>query len=203
MGKISKDQILDACIEGIETSFNEYLNWSGDEWLWNAPEYLLTVNIAKNLAKIPNEAKYITLEDNIRKTLKTANAKIKGQISNKARPDGRSDIIFWWGKGTPRGIIEVKNAVFRKDHIQEDLDRIYSILQKDSDIEFGITTFYIDNHYDSGNASKKIENRIKEEFLEKIKEEANYYNFKTKCKYLEIIDEDTDAAYAVAVMIYR
>jgi hypothetical protein len=203
MGKISKDQILDACLEGIKESYNEYLDWSGIEWLCNAPEYLLTVNIAKNLWKIPNDAKFITLEDNIRKTLKTANAKIKGKISNKARPNGRSDIIFWWGKGTPRGIIEVKNYSYKKKHIQEDLDRIYSILKKESDIEFGITTFYIYKYDKNKTANKEIIKLIKKEFFEKIKEEANYYNFKTKCKYLEIIDEDTDAAYAVAVMIYR
>ncbi|WP_084274697.1 hypothetical protein [Nitratiruptor tergarcus] len=130
MARISKDQVLNACIEGIRNSFKEYLQWSSDEWLWRAPEYLLTVNIAKRLNKIPNEAKFITLEDNVRKTLKDANAKIKGKIANKARPNGRFDIVFWWGKGTPRGVIEVKNAVFRKDHIQEDLDRIYSILKK-------------------------------------------------------------------------
>jgi hypothetical protein len=203
MAKISRDEILNACINGIEESFNEYLEWSSNEYLWNAPEYLLTINIAKKLYAIPNKTKFITLEDNVRKTLKNANAKIKGKIENKARADGRSDIIFWWGKGTPRGIIEVKNAVFQKKDIQEDLNRIYAILKKDSDIEFGITTFYIDRHYDSGDASNKIENRIKNEFLEAIEEEADGKNFKILWEYLNIIDEETDAAFAVAIMIYK
>lgn len=80
MAKITKEEILEACVQGIERSFNEYLEWSYDEWLWNAPEYLLTVNIAKELWKIKNDAKFITLEDNVRKTLKNADAKIKGSF---------------------------------------------------------------------------------------------------------------------------
>jgi len=106
MARVSKDEILKACINGIEKSFNEYLEWSYGEWLWNAPEYLLTVNIAKELWNIEKEAKFITLEDNIRYTLENANAKIKGKLANAVRSKGRSDIIFWWGKATPRGVIE-------------------------------------------------------------------------------------------------
>ena len=203
MGKITNEQIINACINGIKVSFYEYLDWSGIEWLWNAPEYLLTINIAKKLWDIPNNAKFITLEDNVKKTLKEANAKIKGKIENKARPKGRCDIIFWWGKGTPRGIIEVKNAVFAKNDIQKDLDRIYAILKKESDIKFGITTFYIDRHYETGKANKKIKERIKKEFFIPITQEAEEKNYKVLCKYSQIVNENVDAAFAVAIMIYK
>lgn len=202
MSKISKDEILDKCINGIKESFEEYLKWSYNEWLWNAPEYLITVNIAKELSTAKG-AKYITLEDNVRKTLKTANAKIKGKLSDKIRPDGRSDIVLWWGKGTPRGIIEVKNAIYHKDNLEEDLNRIYGLLKKSSDIEFGVTTFYIDRNYKKGNANKTLETRIENEFIEKIKIEVLSQGFKYKWIYDEILSNENNSAYAVAFMIYK
>ncbi len=204
MAKIAKEDILKACVKGIKKSFAEYLEWSYNEWLWNAPEYLLTVNIAKELWKIQNDAKYITLEDNVKNTLKIADAKIKGSLKLSVRGDGRSDIVFWWGKGTPRGIIEVKNAVYQKKDIQEDLNRIYGILEKKSDIEFGITTFYIDRHYERGNAKEMMKKRIEKEFLDKIKNEVSKKGFKVKILKPEKIElTDTDAAYAVAIMIHK
>ena len=203
MSRIAKNEIIQACLDGIKTSFDEYEAWSGGEWLWNAPEYLLTVNIAKKLWEIDKSAKFITLEDNVRETLKSADAKIKGKISSKARPSGRSDIIFWWGKGSPRGVIEVKNAIYNKNHIQEDLDRIYELLKKDSSLEFGITTFYIDRHFESPNATEKLEKRIQEEFIENIEEEADTKGYRVLSDYLCIQDMENDATYAVAIMIYK
>ena len=101
MAKLTYDEILEGCIEGITNSFNDYKEWSGEYWLWRAPEYLITVNIAKTIAKI-NKPKYITLEDNVKQTLKDANAKIRGSLKNAIRPKGRSDIILWWGGGNTK-----------------------------------------------------------------------------------------------------
>jgi len=203
MAKIGKDEILEACIKGIKKSFAEYIEWSSNEWLWNAPEYLLTINIAKELWKIKKDAKFITLEDNVKSTLKNANASIKDGLKNTVRGDGRSDIVFCWGKGTPRGVIEVKNAIYQKKHIQEDLDRIYGILEKESDIEFGVTTFYIDNHFVNGGAKEKIEDRIENEFKINIKEEVLRKGFRVKQLIKKIKATDNDSAYSVAFMIYR
>ena len=79
-------------------------------------------------------------------------------------------------------IIEVKNAVYRKEDIQEDLDRIFALLQKDSDIEFGVLTFYVDRHFKSGNAEKKIQNRLQEKFLDIIQNDVTKKGL--KCKHL-------------------
>jgi len=201
MSKITYDEILDSCIKGIKTSFNEYLEWSEGEWLWNAPEYLLTVNIAKSLWKI-NKNKFITLEDSVKEIIKTAGAYTKEKEAKRIRAGGRSDIILWWAKGTPRGIIEVKNSVFNFNHIKDDLERIIGILKKKSDIELGVITFYIDHHYEK-DASKEIEKRINEEFIEKIEKIADKEKLKTTWEYEEIIDEETDAAFAVAIMLYK
>ncbi len=199
--KLTYDEILNSCVEGIKKSFEEYKDWSGGEWLWNAPEYLITVNIAKELNKI-NKPKFITLEDNVRETLKNANAKIKGNLKEKIRADGRSDIILWWGRGTPRGIIEVKNAVFQTNHILNDVNRILGILEKDSDIELGIVTFYIDRHYEAKNPREELEKRIKE-ILKNLEEIANQHNLKYKWFYEEIEYTDNDAAFGVAFMFHK
>ena len=120
---ISIEKIIEATLDGIDESMNIYQKWSGGEWLWNAPEYLITVKIAENIANLDGN-KYITLEDNVDYILDVSNAKAKGQISDLARKNGRSDIVLWWADGTPRAIIEVKNAVFRLDKIAQDIDRI-------------------------------------------------------------------------------
>lgn len=199
--KLTYDEILNACVEGIKKSFKEYKDWSGGEWLWNAPEYLITVNIAKELNKI-NKSKFITLEDNVKETLKNANAKIKGNLKEKIRANGRSDIIIWWGKGTPRGIIEVKNAVFLINHIFDDVNRILGLLEKDSDIELGVISFYIDRHYETKNPIEKVEEKIKE-IIKELEEIANKHNLKYKWVYEEIEHTDNDAAFGVAFMFYK
>jgi len=196
---VTKNEILQACLNGIENSFHEYLEWSGDEWLWNAPEYLLTVNIAKELASVEKN-KYITLEDNVRTTLKRADAHIKGKLSKRTRSNGRSDIILWWANGTPRGIIEVKNAVLRFKNIQIDVDRIQEVLKKDSSIEFGVIAFYIDRHYEKLDPKKTIIEKI-----EKIVEEVRAYTYPNKLdrNYTPIVEDEKDAAFAVSIILKR
>ena len=104
---ISIEKIIEATLDGIDESMNIYQKWSGGEWLWNAPEYLITVKIAENIANLDGN-KYITLEDNVDYILDVSNAKIKGQISDLARTNGRSDIVLWWAGGTPRAILKQK-----------------------------------------------------------------------------------------------
>jgi hypothetical protein len=170
MGRISKDAIKEACIKGIRNSFNEYIAWSGEEWLYRAPEYLITVNIAKELWKQKGK-KFITLEDNVREILENANFQEK--IPDNARPEGRIDIVLWWGgKGTPRGLIEVKHRVAQAEKIFDDMDRITSILEGTSDFQFGISAFYLDWNYKDRDAHKKLEEKIKiiyEDTLEHLK----------------------------------
>ena len=89
---ITKKELIDTTLLAIIDSHKTYLEWSGNEWLWNAPEYLLTVKIAEKLANI-NKNKFITLEDNVEKTLDNAGAKGKGKISSKIRANGRFDIV--------------------------------------------------------------------------------------------------------------
>ena len=201
MSRLTYEEILNSCIKGIKKSHKEYEEWNGWQWLWEAPEYLLTVNIAKEIAKV-KKTKYITLEDNIKETLKNANAKIKGALKKNIRANGRSDIVLWWGKETPRGIIEVKNGVDNIRDIKKDVDRIIGILEKESDIQLGVVTFYMFGYYKSKNPfealNEKLEDIVNE--LSKISKDNNL-NFKEK---FEIISQDEETIeVAVACMFYR
>ncbi len=198
---ISMDRICEACLDGIDYSFEEYYEWSSGEWLWNAPEYLLTVNIAKKIMELEG-GKYLTLEDNVKSTLKDAGDFRKGRLSKYLRANGRSDIILWWAEGTPRGIIEVKHRVYKFGSFQEDVDRIIEVLKKDSDIQFGISTFYIENNY-KGEAETKMEHRI-ETLFQQTKEYLKEYAPNLKAIYdKNIYEEGDDVRASVAILIKR
>ena len=199
---ISIEKIIEATLDGIDESMEIYQKWSGGEWLWNAPEYLITVKIAENIANLDGN-KYITLEDNVDYILDVSNSKGKGQVSDLTRKNGRSDIVLWWAGGRPRAIIEVKNAVFRLDKIAKDIDRIHEILKSkklDSSLQFGLIAFYIDRGYKNGNARENIQKKIYKIYNE-IKE--NYPDLSCKLNFREkdIINNDTDAWSSVVFLL--
>jgi hypothetical protein len=199
---ISIEKIIEATLDGIDESMNIYQKWSGGEWLWNAPEYLITVKIAENIANLDGN-KYITLEDNVDYILDVSNAKTKGQISDLARTNGRSDIVLWWAGGTPRAIIEVKNAVFRLDKISQDIDRIQEVLKSkklDTSLQFGLIAFYIDRGYKSGNAKENIQKRIYKIYSE-IKEAYPDLSCELSFREKDIIKNDNDAWSSVVFLL--
>jgi hypothetical protein len=199
---ISIEKIIESTLNGIDESAEVYKKWSGEEWLWNAPEYLITIKIAENIANIDG-SKYITLEDNVDYILDLSNAKGKGKVSDLARSNGRSDIVLWWANRTPRAIIEVKNAVFRLDKIAKDIDRIQEALKNkklDTSLQFGLIAFYIDRGYKTGNARENIKQRIY-----KIHSEIKQLYPNISCKLVfrekEIIENDNDAWSSVVFLL--
>jgi len=199
---ISIEKIIEATLDGIDESMNVYQKWSGGEWLWNAPEYLITVKIAENIANLDGN-KYITLEDNVDYILDVSNAKAKGEISDLARTNGRSDIVLWWARGTPRAIIEVKNAVFRLDKIAQDIDRIQEVLKSkklDTSLQFGLIAFYIDRGYKNGNAQENVQKRIYKIHSE-IKDVYPDLSCELSFRKKDIINNDNDAWASVVFLL--
>ena len=199
---ISIDRIIKATLDGIDESMSIYQKWSGGEWLWNAPEYLLTIKIAENISKIKG-SKFITLEDNVDYLLNLANAKGRGKISDKTRKNGRSDIVLWWANGTPRAIIEVKNSVYNQNKISNDINRIKAILKRKkskSTLQFGLIAFYIDRKYKTKNAKENIENRIYEIFSE-VKNKYPDITFRLYFRQKEIYEDNTSAWSSVVFLI--
>ena len=166
-GTISMDEIVQSTLKGIIKSHKEYMKWSDGEWLWNAPEYFITVKIVEKIAKL-EKSKFITLEDNVDYVLGHANAKGSGQIHPDIRKDGRFDIVLWWAGGTPRAVIEVKNGVNSYSKIESDIVRIKEVLkrkQEDSEIQFGLVAFYISQQY-KDSAETKLKKQIDHIFNE-------------------------------------
>ena len=50
--QISIDRIIKATLVGIKKSQKQYETWSGGSWLWEAPEYLITINVANKISDL-------------------------------------------------------------------------------------------------------------------------------------------------------
>jgi len=197
---VAQDNIIEACLDGIEESFSVYEKWSGGEWLWNAPEYLITVKIAEEIAKI-SQKQLVTLEDNLEYLLDVAGANRKGLISSDIRGNGRSDIVLWWGNRTPRAIIEVKNSVYGITKIDKDIRRIKSVLKQEkkySKIQFGVVAFYVDATSKNRGSELKLIDKINK-IYGKIKSQKKcslYYRTTS-------INNDLDAYGSVCLVLKR
>ena len=75
--QISIDKIIKATLAGIKKSQIQYETWSGGSWLWEAPEYLITINVANKISDLVG-SKYITLENNTKSTISDAGCLGKG-----------------------------------------------------------------------------------------------------------------------------
>jgi len=196
---VTQDKIIEACLDGIEESFLVYKKWSGGEWLWNAPEYLITVKIAEEIAKI-SQKQLVTLEDNLEYLLDVAGANEKGFMSSDIRANGRSDIVLWWGNRTPRAIVEVKNSVYGITKIDKDIRRIKSVLKQEkkySKIQFGVVAFYTDATSKSGGSELKLIDRINKIYGKmKSKKKCSLYYRTTS------VNNDLDA-YGIVCLVFK
>lgn len=142
--QISQAKIISAIINGIERAQLFYEHCSGGCWLWEAPEYLMNINIAQELTAIDG-AKYVTLESNVYQTLQASQNRLFGAPKKKLRHRGRFDLVFWWGNGNPRCAIEIKNQVSSYSQILKDIDRLESLIDRNKDnssFQFGAMAFY-------------------------------------------------------------
>jgi hypothetical protein len=191
MGTIPISKIHDAIVLGIEKAQQNYIKWSGGDWLSWAPEYIQTCYIAEKLDELEG-SKYVTLESGVKYTLSTAGAWKKGRLSNRTRPDGRFDIIVWRGNEYPRAIIEVKRSVYTYRKVDSDINRIHDVLKKNysgSSLQFGALAFYSDAKDNSRNNGRDIlENRINLIFQKaKIQVDGN---LQVRIKYSVHSDEE-------------
>jgi hypothetical protein len=199
---LTKEELISNTLSAIVDTHETYLEWSGNEWLWNAPEYLLTVKIAEKIANI-DKNKFVTLEDNVEKTLNNSNAKGKGRISSKIRANGRFDIVVWWAKGDPRAIIEVKHRVYKFANIEEDVNRICETLKRksfESSIRCGLIAFYMNSVY-KNDAQNKLLRQI-ENFFQQTKNIVLDNGLSVE-KFQEVKCENDQDVYASIVFAIR
>ena len=54
------DKIVGNTLAGIAKAHKDYESWTGGYWLWEAPEYLITTHIAKQLTTYRGHKYYVT-----------------------------------------------------------------------------------------------------------------------------------------------
>lgn len=172
MPKIKREEVIREVLGAYKDSQKEYENWTGGSWLWEAPEYLITVNIAKRLWELRKRTSrcYITLEYQVAKALEDSGARGRGKLERKIRENGKTDIILWHACGSPRALIEVKNQIYSTAAYKKDIDRIRGLLCKNPDkssLEFGLISFY-----ESANSGKRktAEEKVKARIEARLEE---------------------------------
>lgn len=201
--QIGLDKTIKAIISSIENAQEDYRSWSGGDWLWTAPEYLLTTYIARSIWSIDG-SKMVTLEHNTKGVMVDGGAITRGRIPKKARPDGRVDIILWRANGEPRGVIEVKNQVRAYSVISDDVERIDKILHKNNDIssfQFGCIAFYTSSKTDKkGAAYEKIVKTFESIKKSAVAKESDTVKVKL---HNSKIHQEEDSAWAAACLIFK
>jgi hypothetical protein len=193
---------MNTILDGIVSAQKDYAKWSGGEWLWNAPEYMLNIYMAQKISKIDG-AKYITLENSAKGAMSDAGARGKGRLHSKIRENGRFDALLWWGGDTPRAVIEIKNQISSVKAIEDDLHRISHVLQRnsaDSSFQFGVVAYYT-----SCRDSKEFEakERLKKR-LENISNRAkNTVGNNKIVPYSKKIRVDGDSAWVAAALLIK
>jgi len=116
------------------------------QWLWRAPEYLLTTYLYQGLAGQPL-ATMVRPEHSIADLTHKAGIRGRGLPPGVWRHDGRADLTFWNNQDQPTGLIEVKCPVSAYCAIKNDHERVESIYRRYADqssIRFCGLAFYAD-----------------------------------------------------------
>ncbi len=153
---IAIPQIVDAAMRGIDTAQKDFEKWTGgDSWLEDAPEYLSTVYVARELARLKGK-KYLYLEVKPKDVLKDAHAVVPGPVPKGIREKGRVDIVLYWGNGYPRAPIELKGWVRGYETIAADMKRLEGLIHHGADkskLQFGLMAFYTATERNSGTST--------------------------------------------------
>lgn len=201
-GPIAARDIVAACNQGIKNAHELYVQMSGGDWLWNAPEYFLTTHIAIEIHKQPG-TKRVICEHGTRKALIDAGALGKGKLHPDIRQNGRVDILIRRANGTPRGVIEVKNRVFNRSQYEGDMKRIGHILKRkssDSSLDFGIFSFYTVTS-DSSRGSAEQNSELRRDTIENNMANILGNDFRLNMSHISFDVGDGWAAHAMSALI--
>jgi hypothetical protein len=158
MSAVAMSEIVKGALNGVVKAQKNYAEWSGGEWLWQAPEYMTTIFVAQEIAKLEGP-KYVTVEHGAKSAMTDAGAIGKGRLHSKIRAGGRFDILLWWADETPRAPIEVKCQIVSTEKIKADLQRIENVVlrkKEDSSFQFGMMVFYTSCNDSKGFSAKEI-----------------------------------------------
>lgn len=201
--QIPISKVVKATLDGFKEAQRSYEKWSDGSWLWEAPEHLISSIVAKNIAVLEG-SKYVTLEHGATSALENAGAKGKGRLHKNIREKGKVDILFWWGDGSPRAVIEIKNQIYGREQYEKDIKRISAFLDRkneESSLQFGLFAFY--ESADEGkrkSAHDKVTdsiNKVYENSCEILGDSYEVFLHKTK------IHEIDNSAWAAACLLIK
>ena len=145
---VIESAIKNGALKASKSSFNMTQDLSAFR---KAPEYLLTVKIAEEIAQKIKPAP-IHLERGLHKTLKDASARSNGPRSIEMKTNARVDVVVSYENGAPRALIEVKHPVNAavKALYEKDVSRISRAVaaskKKGGTIKFGYFVFTVFAH---------------------------------------------------------
>ena len=177
------DEVIKNIHRGIARAQRDYEAWTGGDWLWHGPEYMLTTYIAKDVSRAMKlQTFYIVPERNVRVSVDEAGGVGRGKVSDRLRLNGKFDLLMLWANGSPRAIIEVKNQIVSFAALEADAARIVSVLQRErTTFRCGLIAFYtswVDSNIEP--AKVRLVNRVAE-----VESAANGYlraqNMKLQC----------------------
>lgn len=200
--QISIEKIITATLSGIKKSQRQYEKWSGGFWLWNAPEYLITVNVANKISEIGGP-QFITLENGSKTMIEDAGARGRGRLPNDIREKGKVDILLWYGNDKPRGIIEIKNFIYDYRQYEKDIKRIKQSLKlnaNQSSLQFGLLG-YCDSADDGKQKSAKQKINDKTRRIEKKIRDILGNEFLVSTKTSKIYQNEGSAWSAICILI--
>lgn len=141
-GPLPIDDVISKTLRGIGRAHRDYAAWTG-KWLWEAPEYMTTVYIAREIRMTKGHEFYLTLESHAGQTIGDAGGIGRGRVSDESRLGGKFDVVLYWGHGAPRAVIEVKKQVSRFTQLEQDTRRICDALRNPSNtIRCALLAFY-------------------------------------------------------------
>lgn len=133
--------VIKKTLRGITKAQHAYEAWTYGYWLVDAPEYLTTTYIAKEIATSTDH--FVTLEQDAKESIKEAGGPGSGKLAERVRrklDGGRFDIVVW-DDDTPIIIIEVKKQpnVFGK--IEGDVGNICRVLKGKNSLQYGLIAY--------------------------------------------------------------
>ena len=142
-GPLPIDDVISKILRGIARAQKDYEYWTDGCWLQEAPEYMTTVYVAREICKTKDRGYYLTLESNARQTLRDAGGIGRGGVSPESRLGGKFDIVVYWADGSPRIVIELKKQVTSFKQLKQDSYRICNALRNPSNrVQRGLIAFY-------------------------------------------------------------
>ena len=154
------ENIVAHALQGIVNAQDDYEDWS-ECWLWEAPEYLVTTYIAREISKIDDRQFWMYLEYSVRQAINDAGGLGSGRPPNALRLKGKFDIVLW-DDDVQTAVIEVKNQVHWFSEISADIERICVAMNRQENIQLGLVAFYTSKYLEGEEArvGEVVEDRM-------------------------------------------